>query len=266
MPSKSLQALAAGLDQIFCHSSSLLFSSFANLLVYIIASHYHQDLTHSLYSTPAKRPDIMAPGPITIDLSDDISPAPVSKGSKRTLLLAPPSVAADEAKIRDVFATYDRSFSDLQMLDRLSAGFVSLPAATYDLVLVLTDADGARRREALSLLTRDLYTTLAPSMRPGAKLQLQDGPLAASEAREAILAGLVEKDGAFEKIEEEEVVVPLRFGAKKKINSAQNGNSPVPPAASVQINLDDDLNSDDELINEDDLMTEEDLKRPIQIR
>jgi hypothetical protein len=208
----------------------------------------------------------MAPGPITIDLSDDFSPAPVSKGSNRTLLLAPPSVAADEAKIRDVFATYDRSSSDLQMLDRLSAGFVSLPAATYDLVLVLTDADGARRREALPLLTRDLYTTLAPSMKPGAKLQLQDGPLASNEAREAILAGLVEKDGAFEKIEEEEVVVPLRFGAKKKVNSAQNGNGSVAPATSVQINLDDDLDSDDELINEDDLMTEEDLKRPIQIR
>jgi hypothetical protein len=207
----------------------------------------------------------MAPGPITIDLSDDFSPAPVSKGSNRTLLLAPPSVAADEAKIRDVFATYDRSSSDLQMLDRLSAGFVSLPAATYDLVLVLTDADGARRREALPLLTRDLYTTLAPSMKPGAKLQLQDGPLASNEAREAILAGLVEKDGAFEKIEEEEVVVPLRFGAKKKVNSAQNGNGSVAPATSVQINLDDDLDSDDELINEDDLMTEEDLKRPIQI-
>lgn len=205
----------------------------------------------------------MAPAPFIMDMSDDFSPAPIkSPGpSNRTLLLAPPSIASHEEKLRDIFTTYDRSSSDLHMLDRLSAGFVSLPPATYHLVLILTDVSGERRHEALQLLSRDVYTVLVPSMKPGAKLRLQDGPLAASEAKEAILAGLVENDGAFEKIEEEEVVVPLRFGKKKKNGVVKPASQSIPQP--IQINLDDDLNSDDEIIDENELLTADDLKRPI---
>ncbi|KAI9903330.1 hypothetical protein N3K66_002682 [Trichothecium roseum] len=212
----------------------------------------------------------MAPGQVTIDFSDDfdVTPStaqPAATTAQRNLLLAPPSIAAHEEKLRDVFTTYDRFSSDLQMLDRLSAGLVSLPPATYDLVLVLTDNDSTRRSEALKLLTRDVYTALVPSMKPGAKLRLQDGSLGATEAREAILAGLVEKDGAHEKVEEEEVVVPLRFGAKKKangVNGTTNGGAVSLPKK--QINLD-DVGSDDEIIDENELLTADDLKRPIQI-
>jgi hypothetical protein len=35
---------------------------------------------------------------------------------------APPSIATQEDKLRDLFSTFDRSTTDLQMLDRLSAG------------------------------------------------------------------------------------------------------------------------------------------------
>jgi len=204
----------------------------------------------------------MAPAPVIIDTSDDFMPAPKKShgATQRNLLLAPPSVAAHEDKLRDIFTLYDRSSSDLQMLDRLSAGLVSLPPATYDLILVLTDASGERRHEALQLLTRDVYSALVPAMKVGAKFQLQDGPLSATEAREAILAGLVENQGSFERIEEEEVVMPLRFG--KKANG-QGGSAPKPPPQPVQINLDDDFGSDDELIDEDDLLDASDLKRPI---
>lgn len=198
--------------------------------------------------------------------------------SPKTLLLAPPSIASHEEKLRAVFATYDRSTSDLQMLDRVAAGLVTLAPASYDLALVLTDADGSYRTEALQLLRRSAYTALVPSLKVGAKLQLQDGSrLQGAEAREAILAGLVEKDGVFEKTEAEEaeVVVPLRFGAKKKAppasvatvdvatkNGTANGLSRGPV---VTLDLD-DYNDGDELVDEDDLLTEEERNRPPQQR
>ncbi|OXV10555.1 hypothetical protein Egran_01684 [Elaphomyces granulatus] len=98
--------------------------------------------------------------------------------------------------------------TDLQMLDRLSAGFVTLSPATYDLVLVLSDTNGARRTE------------------------FQDGCLRATEAREAILAGLVEKNSVFVKLVDKEAI------------SEPNGS--------------------DEVIDEDGLLSEDDLKIPLQ--
>ncbi|KAJ9199791.1 hypothetical protein DTO166G4_3533 [Paecilomyces variotii] len=199
---------------------------------------------------------------VTIDLSDDLDMAPPSfksnDAAKRTLLLAPPSFATQEEKLRNLFTTFDRSTTDLQMLDRLSAGFVSLPSNTYDLVLVLTDTDSTRRSEALPLLTRELYTALVPAMKTGAKLQTQDNFFGASEAREAVLAGLVHKDGGFEKPDTTAAVaVPLRFGAKK---AAAKKNVPPPPPV---IDFTDDLGNDDELIDEDTLLSAEDMKRPV---
>ncbi|KAJ5207887.1 Cytokine-induced anti-apoptosis inhibitor 1 [Penicillium cf. viridicatum] len=216
----------------------------------------------------------MAPSFITIDSNDmdvDFStPKPVQ--AKRTLLLAPPSIATQEDKLRGLFSTFDRSITDLQMLDRLSAGLVSLPATTYDLVLILTDTDGTRRSEALKLLTRDVYATLVPAMKPGAKLQTQDSALNASDAMEAVLAGLVQSDNGFEKPSfDPSAAVPLKFGLKKK-------NKPTPPTAvptipsfptgfAAPMGIDSptnhDRDDDDELINEDTLLSEEDLTRPI---
>lgn len=241
----------------------------------------------------------MSPSVVTIDNTPDLdfggnfnpttaaNAAPsLSQGqghaNSRTLLLAPPSVAS-QGDLTAVIPSYDRSTTDLHMLDRLSAGLVTLPPATYDLVLLLTDADGARHAEAASLLSRDVLAALVPAMRAGGKLRTQDGRLGEREVREAVLAGLVERDGGFEKVEEEEVVIPLRFGKKKNnISSSSNGNTTTeqqqqkmeeaaPPAvkampAGVGFDFGDDLDDDDELIDEDELMTEEDLNRPIQIR
>lgn len=226
----------------------------------------HQLLLISTRVLPSRRFK-MAPATVSMDFSDDFAPAPPVKANpvQRTLLLAPPSVAAHEEKLKDIFTVYDRAASDLHMLDRLNAGFVKLPASTYDLVLVLTDTTGERRGEALKLLSRDVYTALVPAMKDGGSLRLQDGPLVAAEAREAILAGLVEKNGAFEKAVEEEVVVPLRFG-KKKTNGAQNGTAVKPVQPAVQIDLDDDFGDDDELVDENELLTADDLARPIMQR
>ncbi|KAJ5834039.1 Cytokine-induced anti-apoptosis inhibitor 1 [Penicillium robsamsonii] len=215
----------------------------------------------------------MAPSFVTVDANDmdvDFSSKPVQV--KRTLLLAPPSIATQEDKLRGLFSTFDRSTTDLQMLDRLSSRVVSLPASTYDLVLILTDTDGARRSEALQLLTRDVYATLVPAMKAGAKLQTQDSALNASEAMEAILAGLVQSDNGFEKPNfDPSAAVPLKFGLKKK-NKASAPTAPtavpsIPTGFAAPMGIDaptnHDRDDDDELINEDTLLSEEDLTRPI---
>lgn len=195
----------------------------------------------------------------TIDLTPDLDFPPSGGGGERTLLLAPPSIAAHEDALRDLFRTFNRSTSDLQMLDRLSSGLATLPDATYDLVLLLTDTDARGQTTPNQWLSRKVCTSLVPAMKVGAKLRAQDGSLGAAEAREAILAGLVEKDGSFEKVEDEGAVVSLRFGKKKS-----NG---VPPKK-VEISLDDlsDYEDGDDLIDEDTLLTEEDLKRLPQQR
>ncbi|KAJ5515110.1 Cytokine-induced anti-apoptosis inhibitor 1 [Penicillium fimorum] len=215
----------------------------------------------------------MAPSFVTIDANDmdvDFSSNPVQV--KRTLLLAPPSIATQEDKLRGLFSTFDRSTTDLQMLDRLSSGVVSLPATTYDLVLILTDTDGARRSEALQLLTRDVYATLVPAMKAGAKLQTQDSALTASDAMEAILAGLVQSDNGFEKPNfDPSAAVPLKFGLKKKNKAtaptAPTAVSSIPTGFAAPMGIDaptnHDRDDDDELINEDTLLSEEDLTRPI---
>ncbi|KAL4905520.1 Fe-S cluster assembly protein dre2 [Aspergillus multicolor] len=210
----------------------------------------------------------MAPSFVSIDTTPDfdISPAPLKSADsgKRTLLLAPPSIATQEDKLRTLFTTYDRNTTDLQMLDRVSAGFVSLPATTYDLVLILTDSDGTRRSEALQLLKREVYAAVIPAMKGGARLQTEDNFFGEAEEREAVLAGLVKKDNGFEKMNVGNgAAVPLRLGRKKKTPAA----SAPAPAPAVQpppiISPDDyDLN-DDELIDEDTLLSADDLKRPI---
>lgn len=253
----------------------------------------------------------MAPSFVTIDTSDDdfnptfFSPAAQqqqqnghsngngSGSSKRTLLLAPPSIASHEQALRGVFATVDRATADLHMLDRLSAGLVALPPAAYDLVLVLVSAADGSQQASRTPLGRDMFARLVPAMRPGGRLANQDGSPVA-DAREAVLAGLVaDGSGAFTRPGyEEEAAVPLRFGNKKKVNNsavgATNNGQPTtngsggahaafpsaapavaaPPAGVGFVDLDDlgDYESGDELLDEDDILTEEDRNRPIQKR
>jgi len=221
--------------------------------------------------------------PIILDVTSDFnpaanSPAPASQ-QRRTLLLAPPSLAAREDRVSALFSTFDHTQTDLQMLDRLAAGLVTLPSATYDLVLVLTDTNGARRAEASALLNgRELWSRLVPALKAGGKLRSEDGSLKAGapEAREAVLAGLVSDSEGFAKPEyAEEEVVPLRFGLKKKVAAPTSVPTPAPapaPAVAAPVgagfvdfsdDLDLDAEGDDAIIDEDTLLTEEDLKRPI---
>lgn len=206
---------------------------------------------------------------VTLDtFASDFNPAMAAQtqtpavGQRRSLLLAPPSIALHEEKLRDLFTTFERSTTDLQMLDRLSAGLVTLPGDKYDQVLVLTDVDGSRRAEALQLLNRGVFSTLVPAMKAGAILKFQDGRADGKDGNEAILAGLVEKDGGFEKPAYEAVAVPLKLGGRKK--QQELGQKRTIVTATRQDTT--TGNDDDELIDEDTLLNEEDMTRPLQLR
>lgn len=236
----------------------------------------------------------MAPS-VIIDNDSDFNPvvssAKTSAFNARTLLLAPPSISSHEENLRNVLASHDRSVTDLQMLDRLSAGLVSLPDSTYDLILILTDADGSRT-ESTQLLGRAVFAHIVQALKAGGKLQAQDGTFGKDvggvELREAILAGLVADGNSMVKPDySASEAVPLRLRRKYK-GAVSNAGPPV-ATATIQVNgkrksvdmtgakpagvgfvdfsddFGDDYN-DDELIDEDTLLTEEDLKRPVNIR
>ena len=184
----------------------------------------------------------------------------------------------------------------MQMLDRLSLGLVSLPESTYDLILVLTDADGTRM-ESGSLLGRELLALLVKTLKPGGRLRSQDGQLGSSagqELNEAVLAGLVYEAGqGFTKPDyAAQVSLPLKFGKTKGVAQAAGGlhgkngdfvslpltgkrkSEDITNGAPAGVDFVDftdglgqpEIDSDDELIDEDTLLDEEDLKRPVKIR
>lgn len=184
---------------------------------------------------------------------------------------------------------HDRAHTDLQMLDRLALGLVSLPQSTYDVIIILSDADDSRR-ESQSLLTRDILALLVKALKSGGHLRSQDaafGLVDGPEKNEAILAGLSPQSGVgFVKVDHgAQVSVPLKFGRKKTSGAAgglKNGNTKgdsvslplngkrksVDDALPAGVGFDDGTNddSDDELIDEDTLLDEDDLKRPLKIR
>ena len=209
----------------------------------------------------------------------------------RSLLLSPPSLSSHPDKLNEVLAAHDRNATDIQMLDRLSLSLVFLPEATYDVVLILADADNTRT-ESTKLLNRDLLSHIVRSLRPGGRLKSQNGNFAtdsAEERREAIFAGLlVEGDDMVKPDLTATQSVPLRFGKNKSsgetatTSAAGTGAVPlnhngkrrnwppnsIPPAGVGYIDFSDALetpevdNDDDDLIDEDTLLDEEDLKRP----
>ncbi|KAL8908616.1 MAG: hypothetical protein Q9207_000704 [Kuettlingeria erythrocarpa] len=235
----------------------------------------------------------MTPSVVLGNTSDfgALSTATFNSGTtSRTLLLAPPSLSSHPEKLDEVVAAHDRNATDIQMLDRLSLSLVHLPDATYDTILILLDADGSRT-ESSKLLTSLVFSAIAKSLRPGGKIESQDGKFATSESterREAIFAGLtVENNQMVKPFHTGTEPVPLRFGKKKEdggpvamtnpagtgpvsfnlIGKRTNGPSAymapagvgfVLPGDDLDGNVDDD--DEDELINENDLLSDEDLK------
>lgn len=210
----------------------------------------------------------------------------------RTLILSPPSLSSHPEKLDKVVAAHDRTATDIQMLDRLSLSLVSLPDSTYDIILILADADNTHS-ESHKLLNRDVLSRIAKALKPGGKLRSQDGNFAiedGEERREAIFAGLVVEGTDMVKPKYEATQsVPLRFGKKKDEGGAAAVTSPAGTGA-VSLNLngkrkngppdntqpagvgfvdfsddfgDPEEEDDDDLIDEDTLLDEEDLARPV---
>ncbi|MCJ1471105.1 electron carrier [Pseudocyphellaria aurata] len=239
----------------------------------------------------------MAPS-VTLDLeSDFFNPTPKSSSnvplSQRTLLLSPPSLSSHPEKLNNILTLHDRSTTDIQMLDRLSLSLVSLPQSTYDMVLILLDADNTRT-ESKSLLTHDVLLQIVKALKPGGRLQSQDDKFAvqgSDERREGIFAGLiVDARGLLKPNHDPTQSVPLRFGNNKNKGGAAASTSAAGTGA-VSLNLNgkrkngppglaqlagvgfvdfsDDSGSasesdgSDELIDEDTLLGDEDLSRPV---
>jgi anamorsin len=230
----------------------------------------------------------MAPS-LEMDTSDDFtlpSKTTSSMTSKRTLLLSPPSLSSHEEKLTAVLEMHDRSLTDMQMLDRVSMGFASLPESTYDIVIVLCDADGSRR-ESQRLLDRNVLQLLVRAMKAGASLKSQDGQfgnLEGLEKNEAILAGLsYDPSSGFLKPDyAAQELVPLRLG-RKKAPAAANGilqetttngkrkSQELANGVPEGVGFDDgtangEVDSDEELIDEDALLIDTDDQLPLKIR
>ena len=241
---------------------------------------------------------------IEFDTSSDFAmPTKSARRPQRTLLLSPPSLSSHPEKLDQVIESHDRNATDMQMLDRLSMGLVSLPEATYDLVMILSDANGTRQ-ESQRMLNREVLGLLVSALKPSGKLRSQDGQLgkdASQERNEAILAGLAYEDGiGFVKPDYTSTQsVPLKLGRNKNgvaqaaagligtngdsvslplngkrksedMASVESGATSTLPAGVGFVNSTDDVepeeDSDDELIDEDTLLDEDDLKRPVKIR
>ncbi|KAK2753950.1 electron carrier [Arachnomyces sp. PD_36] len=226
----------------------------------------------------------MAPS-VVLDTSDDFQlPAATSSvpvASDRVLLLSPPSLSSHPDKLNAVLKSRDRNATDLQMLDRIALGVISLPESTYDTIILLADADGTRV-EGGKLLDRQVLSRITQALKPRGRLQSQDGSFGAvegAERTEAILAGLVVdgKNGLAKPDSGQQGAVPLRFGKKKAatgdaVTNAQNNNGGAAttavankaPAGVGFVNSTLDTNDDDdELIDEDELLGDDDMGKPI---
>jgi hypothetical protein len=191
------------------------------------------------------------------------------------------------------------------MLDRLALGLVSLPAETYDVVMLLTDVDGARSHT----LDRGVVEKVVPSLKADGRLSAQSGALQGSEITEGVLAGLVaDGNGALLKPKQAaEQTVKLSFGRKNKkadaaavpanaveaINTAKRKSVDISTAGPVKatpagvgfvelgddFGMDYDEDEDDDMgipsnaelaraerIDPDSLLTEEDRMKPLNIR
>jgi len=230
------------------------------------------------------------PPSVLIDTTSDFAPTPAASAqsthsTSRTLLLAPPSVSSHPELLDRIFEAHDRKVTDIQMLDRLGLGLVSLPPTTYDLVLLLTDADGTRA-ESQKLLDRKILSLLVQALKPGGVLKSQDGRFASepgTEQTEVILAGLnIEDGGGASKPQQTEGTVKLNFGRKSNAaaGTKRAHEEPGAPAGVGFVDFSDDFGDDydddyipskeelmaDGQIDPDTLLTEEDRKKPVVIR
>ena len=200
------------------------------------------------------------------DMTDDFNPTPAptkSQAQERTLLLCPPSVASDPHLLESHLSALDRTTTDVQMLDRLSMGLVSLPTATYTTVRLLPGST--------TPLTPALLAQINTTMKPGARWTSPENAEWTKDKLAFLIAGFM-VDG--------DVVSKPDFGPQKTValkpraKTTAAATAPkvvVPkkvPRQEVQFDMGDDLDDDDddELIDEDELMADETLATAAQMR
>ncbi|TQS38616.1 hypothetical protein Golomagni_00874 [Golovinomyces magnicellulatus] len=227
----------------------------------------------------------MPPSLLSDQTSDSNLVSSPNLSASRTLLLAPPSIAAHEERLREILADFDRKTTDLQMMDRLSNGIATLPHSTYDLILVLAGVDGTRS-ESTRLLDRKSFQQVSLSLKAGGKFKAQNTILSqdrgSTEFREAILAGLVLEDGEIVKPQFlDSETVPLRFLRRKNKDSAFSSDEPLNENQVTNIDKSHSRKSNtgneseyredvfgseaEDLVDEDTLLTEEEMHRPLNI-
>ncbi len=179
-------------------------------------------------------------------------PHEILPGNK-VLLISPPSLSAHPEKLAKVVEDHAQYDADLQMLDRVIAGSVTLPDETYDVVLILNSAEENAQESAKMLeleVNGDGFALLAKAMKPSAKVWSQDVQFGnGMEGASAVMAGLNPvMGGGFEKpAYDPNAVVPLKKKKKyfKEGQVDRNGK----PFTTRKILLD-----EDGLIDEDSLM------------
>jgi hypothetical protein len=226
---------------------------------------------------------MVPPPPVDTSISNfnatAATPPPAKANS--TLILCPPSVSSRPAVLENALATVaDRAAVDVQMLDRLAMGLVTLPEGIYSTVLLLSDPAAGQGK-----LDRPLLEMVLKAMAPGARWK-SHGANKENWAKETITflaAGFLVEDSP-----EGVVAVKPDFGGQKSVSlnlrkrmagAAVTATKPVvavvkPVVAAVVpvpsngvgfVDFSDALD-DDDLIDEDELMADEDLATPVQIR
>ncbi|CUS08498.1 unnamed protein product [Tuber aestivum] len=220
----------------------------------------------------------MTPHSILPDTAPDFEPATTINTNSQALVLCPPAVSSHPDLLEKSLSIFDKSSTDVQMLDRLSLKVVTLPTSTYSSVLIL--ADPSSNTASLELEPYVLQC-IFNSMLPKATLRSQEETFARVNTLQFLVAGfMVEKDvnGSVVLVKPEftgNASVPLKSRRKQRVDDSSELNSAmlesVPTATEAPVIRgvgfvlnDDDLEDDDDLIDEDTLLETGDLGTLIQ--
>ncbi|CAZ85502.1 unnamed protein product [Tuber melanosporum] len=220
----------------------------------------------------------MTPHSTLLDTTSDLELATTINTNSKTLILCPPAVSSRPDLLEKSLSTFDKSSTDVQMLDRLSLKVVNLPISAYSSVLILTDPSSTAVSQELEPYVLQIIFN---SMLPKATLRSQEEAFARGNSLQFLVAGfMVEKDvdGSIILIRPEftgNASVPLKVRRKQRTDDLNEFNTTKtePVAATTEAPVikgvgfvlnDDDLEDDDDLIDEDTLLETGDLGTLIQ--
>jgi hypothetical protein len=145
---------------------------------------------------------------------------------KSTLLLSPPSLSSHPQNLQDALQLHGRQTTDMQMLDRIASGFVTIPPSTYDSIIILSNAVGSYDESSQLILSGHVLTHVVNALNPGGHLQSQEGAFNDHQQvlkKELILAGLMD-DGLNGFIKPDygaQQAIPLQFAGKRQMRNGK---------------------------------------------